>query len=91
MNTGFFKDLLVYVRTYCQELLINFGFDLLTIVENRDVPRDGELSKEDKKKLEDLIAAETRKKILEEDIFEVFILISEALKNMMALITDKLR
>lgn len=88
---GFLKEVSVFIRTYCQELFVNFGFDMLTILENKDVPREGDLSKEDKVKLEQLQAAERRKKMLEEVIYESFILISQALQGVMQLVADQVR
>jgi hypothetical protein len=43
-QSGFFQEVLTFVRFYCQELFVNFGFDMLTILDNKDVPREGELS-----------------------------------------------
>lgn len=64
---------------------------MLTILENRDVSFDGELSKEDQVKFEAFKAAESRKKILEAVIFEVFILVSLSLQDLMSLVSEKIK
>ena len=70
--------------------MINFGEQLLFILDNKSVKREGELSKEEQDKLEKLKAAEEKKKILEEAFFEVFIIISKSFKETMLTITDKI-
>ena len=70
--------------------MINFGEQLLFILDNKSVKREGELSKEEQDKLEKLKAAEEKKKILEEAFFEAFIIISKSFKETMLTITDKI-
>ena len=53
---------------------------LLTITENGDVRKEGALSQEEQAKLKKLHDAEARKKVLEEHIYETWILASESYK-----------
>ena len=57
MKTGYMKLLLDFVKMYCQELMVNFGEQLMLILDNQGVKQEGELTKEEKKKLETLNAA----------------------------------
>ena len=63
----------------------------MIINDNQVAKRDGDLSKEDHKKLQKLEAAEEKKKILEEAFFEAFITISKSFKETMLVITDKIQ
>ena len=51
---------------------------MIEILENKDAKIEGDDSKENKEKLEALTKAEERKKILEEALFETFIIISNS-------------
>ena len=58
----------------------SFAFQLLTILDNGDVRREGALSQEEQAKLKKLQEAEARKKVLEEMLYAVWILASESYK-----------
>ena len=65
---------------YCQEMMVAFGNQLLTILENQNIKQDGDLSNEEKVKLDALTRAIKSKKILEEEVYETFIIVSEVFK-----------
>ena len=71
--------------------MVAFGTQLLTILENQNVKRDGELSNEEKVMVGALTKAESRKKVLEEVLYETFILVSEVFKQQMIDITTSLK
>ena len=88
---GFLRSILEFVSLFCTELMFNFGNQLLTICDNRDVKRDGDLSSDEKVKLEALTQAEARKAILEEVLYETFIIVSETFKEQMIEITQMVK
>ena len=71
------------MNSYCEELLFNFGLTLLSILEKQDIKREGELSNEEKLELYTLLKAEERKKLLEEEVYETFIIVSKEFKKLM--------
>ena len=71
------------MNSYCEELLFNFGLTLLSILEKQDIKREGELSNEEKLELDTLLKAEERKKLLEEEVYETFIIVSKEFKKLM--------
>ena len=62
---------------------------MLVILENEDCKKDGDLSEEEKKKLEALNKAKEQKKVLEEVVYESFILASNVFKEVMQTITQE--
>ena len=89
--SGQTKQIREFTRFYCQELMFNFGLNLLKILENQDCKKDGELTNEEQVKLDSLRAAEARKKVLEEVLYEMFIVISQQFKNLMASISEQVQ
>ena len=76
METGSIKLLLDFVQMYSKELMLNFGNQLMIILNGNEIKREGDLSVEEKEQLASLTKAEERKKILEEALFETFIVVS---------------
>jgi hypothetical protein len=91
MLTGQTKQIITFVNSYCEELLSNFGVTLLNILEKKDVKREGELDNEEKLELDTLLKAEARKKLLEEVVYETFIIVSESFKKLMISISEQVR
>ncbi len=90
-HSGKTKQIIQFVNSYCEELLFNFGITLLTIGEKKDIKREGELDNDEKLLLDTLRKAEARKKLLEEVVYEIFIIVSESFKELMIEISKKLR
>ena len=63
---------------------------LLAILDNGDVRKEGALSQEQQAKLKKLHEAEARKKVLEELIYAVWILASESYKQLLTALSDKI-
>jgi hypothetical protein len=63
---------------------------LLTILDNGDVRKEGALSQEEQAKLKKLHDAEARKKVLEEMIYATWILASESYKSLLTALSDKI-
>ena len=72
-------------------MMFKFGVTLLNILENQDVKQDGDLSNEEKVKLETLKKAQARKILLEEVVYETFIVMSQTFKQMMNFISEQVR
>ena len=62
---------------------------MLVILENENCNKDGDLSEEEMQKLEALNKAREQKKVLEEVVYETFILASNVFKEVMQTITQE--
>lgn len=54
LTSGMYKELVIFAKSYCQELTFSFGKQLLTIDENQGVEGKTDLSKEEMVKLASL-------------------------------------
>ena len=72
-EVGINKDIRAFSKAFCQELMVAFGNQLLTIMEKQDAKSEGELSPEEEAKLKALNDAKERKKVLEPMLYETFI------------------
>ena len=88
---GVNKDIRIFSMAFCQELIVNYSNQLLTIMEKSDAKSEGELSPEEEAKLKALNDAKERKKILEPMLYETFIQISQIFKAQMQDITNQVK
>ena len=82
-EVGINKDIRVFTKAFCQELMVAFGNQLLTIMEKQNCKKEGELTQEEEVTLKQLRDAEERKKTLEPMLYETYILISQRFKSLL--------
>lgn len=89
--TGLENDIRVFTKNYCQELMVAYGNQLLTILEKQGAKSEGELTQPEKAKLQALKDAQERKRVLEPFLYHTFIFVSQRFKAQLKSITEHVR